>query len=111
MPVLFPGAVTVTKACCSEKGICVPGATKEKSKPEYEGGEISMGGFDNLIGTGMRYAYLVMRRNWLLHLEPLGLTQTQCTTMWLLEANPSASQTDFSEDIYLDRVTLIWVIE
>ena len=89
----------------------VAGAIKEKSKTEAEGGDVAMGAFDDLIGTRLRYAYLVMRRNWLLHLDPLGLTQTQCATMWLLDANPSASQTELAEALDLDRVTMIGVID
>lgn len=89
----------------------MPEVIEQKSNSDLEDGKIAMADFDDLIGTRLRYAYLVMRRNWLLHLDSLGLTQTQCATMWLLDANPSASQTELAAALDLDRVTMIGVIE
>lgn len=70
-----------------------------------------MSGLDDLIGTKMRYAYLVMRRGFVDRLGPLNLTQTQCATMWMLDANPAVSQTELANVLDVDRVTMIGVIE
>lgn len=83
------------------------GAKSAASEPA----ELTMNGLDDLIGTKIRYAYLMMRRSFSQRLGPLGLTQTQCATMWMLEANPGVSQTELADILDVDRITMIGVIE
>ena len=68
-------------------------------------------GHDKLLGTQVRRAYITMRRSFATKVEPLGLTQTQCAALWLIDANPRISQSDLAPLLMLDRVTMVDVID
>lgn len=93
------------------EGTAVNDVANAKESKVPEPSKVSMAGLDELIGTKMRYAYLFLRRGFAERLGPIGLTQTQCATMWLLDANPGVSQTELADVLDVDRVTMIGVIE
>lgn len=76
-----------------------------------ESERLPMNGLEDLIGTHIRYAYVMLRRGFTDYFAPLELTQTQCAAMWILAENPGTSSTELANAVGVDRITMMGVID
>jgi DNA-binding MarR family transcriptional regulator len=66
---------------------------------------------DTLLGYRLRRAQGAMHRDFMAALSDLGLTQKQAATMWLVNANPGASQVSIAAALGMDRATMMALID
>src|SRR5215216_6080699 len=74
---------------------------------ELEVPELLFQELDTLLGYRLRRAQGAMHRDFMAALADLGLTQKQAATMWLVNANPGASQVSIAAALGMDRATMM----
>lgn len=84
---------------------------KNAAQPDPELDDLSYGGLDQILGFRVRMAHIAMYRDFSNELSTLGLTQKQCATLWLVQANPGASQADLAAILSMDRATMMAIID
>ena len=72
---------------------------------------LAFGGLDRILGFRLRMAHTAMYRDFSAALADLGLTQKQCATLWLIDANAGASQAALANTLSMDRATMMAIID
>jgi DNA-binding MarR family transcriptional regulator len=62
---------------------------------------------DGLLGYLLRRAQGAMHRDFMAAVATFELTQKQAATMWLIHANPGASQAEIAAGLGMDRATMM----
>jgi DNA-binding MarR family transcriptional regulator len=66
---------------------------------------------DGLLGYLLRRAQGAMHRDFMAAVASFGLTQKQCATLWLINANPATSQAEVAAALGMDRATMMAVVD
>lgn len=85
--------------------------TKNAALPVSENDAISFGGLNEILGFRVRMAHTAIYRDFSAELTSLNLTQKQCATLWLIHANPGASQASLANVLSMDRATMMAIID
>lgn len=85
--------------------------TVQERKRLSTGKPVSYKGLDELLGYQLKRAQIVLQRDFLETLAPIGLTQRQGATLWLIKENPSISQSDLAGVMLMDRATMLVIID
>lgn len=72
---------------------------------------LSLGGLQDVLGFRIRMAHTAMYRDFTAALQGLGLTQKQSATLWLVDANPGASQAALASALSMDRATMMAIVD
>jgi DNA-binding MarR family transcriptional regulator len=85
---------------------------KDAALPQVgQSDELSYGGLKDILGFRLRMAHTAMYRDFSAALGGLGLTQKQSATLWLIDANPGASQAALAAALSMDRATMMAIID
>lgn len=84
---------------------------KNAALPETDNEAVSFGGLNEVLGFRVRMAHTTMYRDFSAELSSLGLTQKQCATLWLIHANPGASQASLAGVLNMDRATMMAIVD
>src|SRR5690242_6375920 len=85
---------------------------KVKELPEETtASELIFEELDGLLGYQLRRAQGAMHRDFVATLSGLDLTQKQAATLWLISANPGASQVAIAAALGIDRATMMAVTD
>lgn len=84
---------------------------KEAAAQAAENESLSYGGLDEILGFRVRMAHTAIYRDFSAALSSLGLTQKQCATLWLIHANPAASQASLANVLNMDRATMMAIVD
>ena len=75
------------------------------------GGALALGALADLLGFHLRLAHVALYRDFALAMADLDLTQKQCATLQLIEANAGASQVDVANRLGTDRATMMAIVD
>ena len=75
------------------------------------GRSLDLGSLPELLGFHLRLANVAVYRDFTASLSDLGLTQKQCATLQLIEANSGVSQVDLANTLGTDRATMMAMID
>ena len=75
------------------------------------GKPVSLKGLDDLLGYQLKRAQIILQRDFLETLAPIGLTQRQGATLWLIKENPTISQSELAAVLLMDRATMLVIID
>ncbi len=78
---------------------------------DSDGGQLSLGGLEELLGFHLRRAHTAVYRDFARTLAKLDLTQRQFAVLELVSANPGTSQADMAATLALDRPAMMAVID
>jgi DNA-binding MarR family transcriptional regulator len=81
----------------------------EAADEPLHGPEIVFEELDGLLGYRLRRAQGAMHRDYMAAVAGLNLTQKQTATLWLINANPGASQVAVAAALGMDRATMMAV--
>ncbi|WP_321396877.1 MarR family transcriptional regulator [Emcibacter sp.] len=86
--------------------------SKGKAEANLSSGKpVSLKGLDDLLGYQLKRAQIVLQRDFLETLAPIGLTQRQGATLWLIKENPAISQSELATVLLMDRATMLVIID
>lgn len=74
-------------------------------------GALALGGLENVLGFQLRLAHTVIQKDFMAALAPLGLTQRQVATLWLIDANEPISQSELAAALQMDRASMLAIID
>jgi len=83
--------------------------TVAKEKPRSNG--LDMGGLDALMGFHLRCAQIAAFESFKDYLRPHGLSPGQLGTLYLIAANPGATQSAVADALLFDRSTMVQIID
>ena len=72
---------------------------------------LDLGSLPELLGFHLRLANVAVYRDFTASLSDLDLTQKQCATLQLIEANKGVSQVDLASTLGTDRATMMAMID
>jgi len=72
---------------------------------------LAFDGLDDLLGFRARMAHVAMYRDFNVALTELGVSQRQTAILWLIGANPGASQAELGAALGMDSATMVGVID
>jgi DNA-binding MarR family transcriptional regulator len=72
---------------------------------------LDLDGLPALLGFHLRLAHVAMYRDFTTAMASLDLTQKQCATLELINANPGVSQVDLAATLGTDRATMMAMID
>jgi DNA-binding MarR family transcriptional regulator len=72
---------------------------------------IDLKGIDQLLGYHLRMAQVAFQRRFDRAVQGAGLSQVQFAVLWLVDANPGASQVDLASVIGVDRAGMMAIID
>ena len=72
---------------------------------------LNLGTLPDLMGFHLRLAHVAVYRDFTASLAGLDLTQKQCATLQLIEANRGVSQVDLANTLGTDRATMMAMID
>ncbi|WP_417320130.1 MarR family winged helix-turn-helix transcriptional regulator [Emcibacter sp.] len=75
------------------------------------GKPVSLKGLNDLLGYQLKRAQIILQRDFLETLAPIGLTQRQGATLWLIKENPAISQSELASVLLMDRATMLVIID
>lgn len=71
---------------------------------------VALDGLDEKLGYRLRMAYIAASRHFAAAMARLDLTQKQTGVLWLIGANPGASQTAIAEALGMDRASMMAIV-
>jgi DNA-binding MarR family transcriptional regulator len=83
----------------------------KESADELVAPELMFEELDGLLGYQLRRAQGAMHRDFVATVSGLDLTQKQAATLWLISANPGASQVSIAAALGIDRATMMAVTD
>lgn len=86
-------------------------ATLRPTEAAAEEGGLDLGALPQLLGFHLRLAHVAVYRDFMASLSHLDLTQKQCATLQLIEANKGVSQVDLASTLGTDRATMMAMID
>jgi DNA-binding MarR family transcriptional regulator len=81
--------------------------TREKSRANG----LDLGGLDALMGFHLRCAQVAAFESFKDYLRPYALSPGQLGTMYLIAANPNATQSAIADALLFDRSTMVQIID
>jgi DNA-binding MarR family transcriptional regulator len=69
-------------------------------------GQLALGSLESLLGLHLKLAQSTMHRQFRLVTSSMDLTQQQCATLCLIEANPGVSPVDLASALMTDRTSI-----
>ena len=100
-------AKTLSKADAQAAAAMAEASTPAAADP----GALALGGLENVLGFQLRLAHTVIQKDFMAALAPLGLTQRQVATLWLIDANEPVSQSELAAALQMDRASMLAIID
>jgi DNA-binding MarR family transcriptional regulator len=76
-----------------------------------DGPSVELNGLTGLLGYQLRMAQVSFQRHFDRAVQTSGLSQVQFAVLWLINANPGASQIDLAGAVGLDRAGMMAIID